>query len=109
MQHPACKHVPDYELYSIKGGFIMSHTSFTEKGVYEGTGSTVSRREFLTISAAGVGAVTAAGYGLSAKGADASESGSSRSSSKPPSNSAPFDTLREYIEALEERGLVLRF
>jgi 3-polyprenyl-4-hydroxybenzoate decarboxylase len=39
----------------------------------------------------------------------ASGSRASTSSSKPSSRSAPFDTLREYIEALEERGLVLRF
>jgi hypothetical protein len=36
----------------------------------------------------------------------ASGSRASTSSSKPSSRSAPFDTLREYIEALEERGLV---
>ncbi len=87
----------------------MSATTFSEKGELENTSSTVSRREFLTLSAAGVGAVTAAGYGLSAKGADASESHSSGSSSTASSPSAPFDTLRDYIEALEERGLVLRF
>lgn len=87
----------------------MSNCNSIEKGVFEGTGTTVSRREFLTISAAVVGAPTAAGYGLGAKGAGASESQSSTSSSKTSSRSAPFDTLREYIEALEERGLVLRF
>ena len=38
-----------------------------------------------------------------------SKSRSSCFSSKSFSRSAPFDTLREYIEALEERGLVLRF
>ena len=87
----------------------MHNTTSTENTLCNRSGSTVSRREFLTISAAGVGAVTAAGYGLSAKGADASDSHSSGSSSKASSRPAPFDTLREYIEALEERGLVLRF
>ena len=33
----------------------------------------------------------------------------SSSSSKTFSHSAPFDTLREYVEALEERGLLMRF
>ena len=53
----------------------MPHTASTETGAFESMKTTVSRREFLTISAAGVGAVTAVGYGLSAKGADASASG----------------------------------
>ena len=87
----------------------MPNTTSTERGAFESTKTTVSRREFLTISAAGVGAVTAAGYGLSAKGADASDSGTSGSSSKPSSPASPFDSLRDFIKALEERGLVLRF
>ena len=61
----------------------MPHTTSTETVAFESTKTSVSRREFLAISAAGVGAVTAGGYGLSAKGADASDSGSSSSSSKP--------------------------
>lgn len=40
---------------------------------------------------------------------NASEPHSSGSSPKNSSRSGPFDTLRDYIEALEERGLVLRF
>jgi 4-hydroxy-3-polyprenylbenzoate decarboxylase len=84
-------------------------TTTTENGQSVNTSITVSRREFLTIGAAGVGAVTAGGYGFGLKEANASGSHSPGSSSKTSSRLAPFDTLREYIEALDERGLVLRF
>jgi 4-hydroxy-3-polyprenylbenzoate decarboxylase len=82
--------------------------------------SAVSRRMFLTISAAGLGAVTA-GCSLSKKASGSSQSHSTASapgspqsrsasaSSRTFSRSAPFDSIREYIEALEERGLLMRF
>jgi len=92
----------------------------SEEIVSGSNSSTVSRRMFLTISAAGLGAVTA-GCSLSKKASGSSQSHSASSapgspqsrsassSSRTFSRSAPFDSIREYIEALEERGLLMRF
>jgi len=92
----------------------------SEEIASEGTAHILSRRKFLTISAAGLGAVTA-GCSLSKKASGSpqshsassapgsSQSHSTASSSSTFSRSAPFDTIREYIEALEERGLLMRF
>ncbi len=62
----------------------------------------VSRREFLAASGAGLAAaaVTAS--------VDAKAAGESRRTTASP-KSAPFDSLRDYIEALEARGLLMRF
>ena len=86
----------------------MYKKTCSEKNILKGTNNTISRREFLTIGAACVGAVTA-GCGLGEKAEDEFPSHSSALPSKTFSRSAPFDTIREYIEALEERGLLLRF
>ncbi len=86
----------------------MSQKNCSEEIVSGDNGSIVSRRKFLTTSAAGLG-VIAAGCALSKKGPGSSRLHSAASSSKTFSRSAPFDTFREYIEALEERGLLMRF
>ncbi len=86
----------------------MSNKNCSGENVSEGTTHTVSRRKFLTIGAAGLGAITA-GCALGKKTPGNSQLRSAASSSKAFSRSAPFDTFREYIEALEERGLLVRF
>ena len=56
----------------------------------------LSRREFLTTTTAGIAAI----------------SGATTAVAKPEpaeSAAAPFDTLRDYIRALDERGLMRRF
>jgi len=77
-----------------------------EKMHSEKSNSGVSRRNFLTTGAVGVAAVTA-GCVLGSR-AHASPSGAAGATSRL-SLSAPFDTFRDYIMALEERGLLLRF
>lgn len=78
-----------------------------EKMHSEKSNSGVSRRNFLTTGAVGVAAVTA-GCVLGSR-AHASPSGAAGATSRKLSLSAPFDTFRDYIMALEERGLLLRF
>lgn len=78
-----------------------------EKMHSEKSNSGVSRRNFLTTGAVGVAAVTA-GCVLGSR-AHASPSGAAVATSRKLSLSAPFDTFRDYIMALEERGLLLRF
>jgi len=68
----------------------------------------VSRRIFLTTGVAGITAVTA-GCVLVKQVLAAPQLRTGGSSSRKPSLSAPFDTFRDYIMALEERGLLLRF
>ena len=78
-----------------------------EKMHSEKSNSGVSRRNFLTTGAVGVAVVTA-GCVLGSR-AHASPSGAAGATSRKLSLSAPFDTFRDYIMALEERGLLLRF
>ena len=65
----------------------------------------VSRREFLAASGAGL---AAAGVvpGVTAKTSKTERSVRGRAA---PAKTAPFDSLREYVEALEARGLLMRF
>ena len=86
----------------------MSKKTCSENPLSKAACSEVSRRTFFAISAAGVAAATA-GCALRAKVPDNSTSRSTTSSPKTFSYTAPFDTFRDYIKALEERGLVLRF
>jgi 4-hydroxy-3-polyprenylbenzoate decarboxylase len=68
----------------------------------------VSRRIFLTTGVAGIAAVTA-GCVLGKQAPAVHQLRTGGSSSRKPSLLAPFDTFRDYIMALEERGLLLRF
>jgi 4-hydroxy-3-polyprenylbenzoate decarboxylase len=86
----------------------MSKKMCPENHVSQPAHSEISRRTFFAISAAGVAAATA-GCALNAKVSDNRASRSATSSPKTFSYTAPFHTFRDYIKALEERGLVLRF
>ena len=86
----------------------MSQKTCSENPVSYVSGSEVSRRTFFAISAAGVAAATA-GCALSARVSGKRTCRSTTSAPKTFAHSAPFPTFRDYIKALDERGLVLRF
>jgi 4-hydroxy-3-polyprenylbenzoate decarboxylase len=72
----------------------------------EKSNNSISRRKFLTTGAVGAAAITA-GCVLGAKPSALPSSAGARS--RTPTLSAPFETFRDYVRALEERGLLLRF
>ena len=86
----------------------MSQKTCSENPGSEAARSKVSRRTFFAMSAAGLAAATA-GCALSARVSGNRTCRSTTSAPKTFAHSAPFHTFRDYIKALEERGLVLRF
>ena len=82
----------------------MSEKTYPENPAAEPAPGEVSRRAFFAMSAAGLTAATA--------GCILSGNVSGKRTAVPPkafSHTAPFDTFRDYIQALEERELLLRF
>ncbi|MCP4713690.1 MAG: UbiD family decarboxylase, partial [Deltaproteobacteria bacterium] len=68
--------------------------------------SSISRRNFMTTGAVSVAAVTAGCVLGTRSPVSASGAGAT---SRTVTLAAPFDTFRDYVNALEERGLLLRF
>ncbi len=87
----------------------------TEQGNTEDNAPSLSRRGFLASSVAGVAGVAVATSGCAVAGAPAVTGGDSVSvaaannSAKPLSPDQPFDDFRQHLQALEERGLLVRF
>ena len=68
---------------------------------------TVSRRSFMSTSAAGLAALAASGYTADTKAAFVPAAASAASLKNAPQ--APFDSFRDWIAALDANGLLLRF
>jgi len=68
------------------------------------TKSSVSRREFLAATSAGLAAASTA---VTVSAATSSSDQGSRAKGSP-RTTAPFDSLRDYVRALDEHGLLLR-
>ncbi|ARN73393.1 UbiD family decarboxylase [Oceanicoccus sagamiensis] len=79
----------------------------------EPTAPSLSRRGFIAGSVVGVAAVTAgcaaAGSASASSGGDSVSVAAASNSAKALSPDMPFDDFRQHLQALEERGLLLRF
>lgn len=64
----------------------------------------VSRREFLTVTGAGLAAASTAGCAAT----DSTSIAPAAATHRRPRATAPFDSLRDYVQALDEHGLLQR-